>query len=57
MAVPDALIAQDATLLQQADVFAGPHDDGSVLINFAADVRTLGLDEFAAARARGSRAG
>lgn len=48
--VPDALIIQDATLLQQADVFAGLHDDGYILINSASDVGALGLDEFLATR-------
>lgn len=48
--VPDALIIQDATLLQQADVFAGLHDTGYVLINSSSDVASLGLGEYLGAR-------
>jgi pyruvate ferredoxin oxidoreductase gamma subunit len=46
--IPDALIVQDATLLNQVDVFAGLHDDGYVLINATSDVAALGLGEFLA---------
>lgn len=43
--VPNALIIQDATLLQQADVFAGLPDDGYVLINATSEAAASGLGE------------
>lgn len=46
--VPDALIVQDATLLHQADLFAGLPPNGYVLINSTVDVAGLGLAEFLA---------
>lgn len=44
---PDAVIIQDATLLQVIDVFGGLSRDGYVLINTARDFGALGLAEFA----------
>lgn len=46
--VPDALIVQDATLLHQADLFAGLRHDGYVVVNSNQDVAALGLSEFLA---------
>jgi pyruvate ferredoxin oxidoreductase gamma subunit len=43
---PDALIIQDATLLHQADLFAGLGADGYLLINSAHTFAELGLDDF-----------
>jgi pyruvate ferredoxin oxidoreductase gamma subunit len=45
---PDALLIQDATLLHQADLFAGLKPDGYVLLNSARGFRELGLADFAA---------
>ena len=47
---PDALIIQDATLLDPVDVFGGLVKDGSVLINTSRHLLALGLDEFARSR-------
>lgn len=47
---PDAVIIQDATLLQVIDVFGGLTRDGYVLINTARDLEALGLAEFAQGR-------
>jgi pyruvate ferredoxin oxidoreductase gamma subunit len=44
---PDALIIQDATLLHQAEVFAGLGPGGYLLINSAKSFGELGLAEFA----------
>jgi pyruvate ferredoxin oxidoreductase gamma subunit len=43
---PDALIVQDATLLQQVDVFGGCKADGFILINTERSFDELGLGEF-----------
>lgn len=43
IATPDALIIQDATLLHQADLFAGLRKDGYVLINSSRSPESLGL--------------
>jgi pyruvate ferredoxin oxidoreductase gamma subunit len=43
---PDALIIQDPTLLDQADLFAGLGHAGYMLINSAHGFGELGLDEF-----------
>jgi pyruvate ferredoxin oxidoreductase gamma subunit len=48
--VPDALIIQDATLLQQTDVFAGLAEDGYIVINSTVPVPELGIGEFLAGR-------
>ena len=42
---PDALLIQDATLLHQADLFAGLKADGYILLNSARDFSKLGLAE------------
>lgn len=42
---PDALIVQDATLLQQADVFAGLKPEGYVVINSTKTIADLGLSD------------
>lgn len=42
---PDALIVQDATLLQSIDVFAGLQPDGYVLLNSRHTFADLGLTE------------
>ncbi len=42
---PDALIVQDATLLQQVNLFAGLRPDGYVLLNSARRLEELGLAE------------
>ena len=47
--MPDALIIQDTTLLQQTDVFAGLADDGYIVINSTRDVPELGIGEMLAA--------
>jgi pyruvate ferredoxin oxidoreductase gamma subunit len=44
IAVPDALIVQDPTLLHQADVFAGLAPGGAVLLNSSHAVEALGID-------------
>ena len=41
---PDALIIQDATLLQQVDVFSGLRPRGFVLINSTRAIAELGID-------------
>jgi pyruvate ferredoxin oxidoreductase gamma subunit len=43
---PDALIIQDATLLHQADLFAGLGREGYMLVNSPRGFGELGLDEF-----------
>jgi len=43
---PDALIIQDATLLNQVDVFSGLKNDGYILINTNKSFVQLGLEEF-----------
>jgi pyruvate ferredoxin oxidoreductase gamma subunit len=43
---PDALIIQDPTLLNQADLFAGLNRAGYMLINSARGFAELSLDEF-----------
>lgn len=48
IASPDALIIQDATLLQQADVFGGLRQDGYLLINSSRSFAALGLGDFVA---------
>lgn len=45
---PDALIVQDAHLLQQVDIFQGLKPDGYVLINSRQSYSEMGLDEIAA---------
>ena len=45
---PDALIVQDATLLQSVNVFYGLKVDGYILINSTRDFGLLGLAGFAA---------
>ena len=45
---PDALIIQDATLLQQVDVFSGLRPDGYVLVNTTRGLGELGLGELVA---------
>ena len=45
---PDALIIQDATLLQSLDVFSGLKPDGYILINSTRSFEELGIAEFAA---------
>jgi len=44
---PDVLIVQDATLLQQVDVFQGLNPDGYVLINSRHSFDELGVGELA----------
>lgn len=46
--VPDALVIQDPTLLQQVDVLAGLPRHGYVLTNSTSDPAALGLAEFLA---------
>lgn len=48
IAVPDALIIQDATLLSLPEVLAGLPQDGYVLVNTSRTFDELGLAEFAA---------
>jgi pyruvate ferredoxin oxidoreductase gamma subunit len=50
---PDALVIQDATLLHQADLFAGLTPRGYVLVNSAASLGELGLDDLAAQHGAG----
>src|SRR5512134_2145707 len=45
IAAPDALIVQDPTLLQQADVFAGLVPGGTVLLNSSRSAGDLGIAE------------
>jgi pyruvate ferredoxin oxidoreductase gamma subunit len=47
VAVPDALIVQDATLLHQVDVFGGLRPEGYVLINSIRSFDELGLGDWA----------
>lgn len=54
MTDPDALLIQDATLLHQADLFAGLKADGYLLLNSARGFGDLGLADFTA-RYRGDR--
>ncbi|MBP8879918.1 MAG: 2-oxoacid:acceptor oxidoreductase family protein, partial [Dermatophilaceae bacterium] len=42
--LPDAVVVQDATLLNQVDVFAGLKPEGYVLVNSPLTVSQLGLD-------------
>ena len=49
---PDCVIIQDATLLNQVDVFGGLVKDGYVLVNTARDFDTLGVGEFVRGRRR-----
>ncbi|HET9577917.1 MAG TPA: 2-oxoacid:acceptor oxidoreductase family protein [Usitatibacter sp.] len=49
---PDCVIIQDATLLNQVDVFGGLGKDGFVLINTARDFDALGLADFVRGRRR-----
>jgi 2-oxoacid:acceptor oxidoreductase gamma subunit (pyruvate/2-ketoisovalerate family) len=52
--VPDALIVQDATLLNQVDLLSGLPTDGYLLVNtrhFASVDRTAGIRRSASARA------
>ncbi|MCL6668015.1 2-oxoacid:acceptor oxidoreductase family protein [Streptomyces panaciradicis] len=44
---PDALVVQDATLLNQVNVFEGLRPDGFVLINSARRIDELGLADLA----------
>jgi len=46
--MPDAVIVQDPTLLQQVDVFAGLLRDSYLLVNTRRSLAELGLDEFVA---------
>jgi len=50
---PDALVIQDATLLHQADLFAGLRPGGYVLLNSARGFGELGLAELADRHDRG----
>lgn len=50
---PDAVLIQDATLLQHADTFSGLRPDGYVLVNSAKSLGDLGLAEFAEGRQGG----
>ena len=43
--LPDAVVVQDATLLNQVDVFAGLKPEGYVLVNSPLTVSQLGLDD------------
>jgi pyruvate ferredoxin oxidoreductase gamma subunit len=45
IAEPDAIVVQDPTLLQQADVFGGLGPEGYVLVNSARSFGELGLGE------------
>ena len=45
---PDALIIQDATLLQSLNVFSGLKPDGYILINSTKSFEELGIADFAA---------
>lgn len=47
--VPDALVIQDATLLQQVDLLAGLPADAYVLVNTSRTLTELGLAEFLSA--------
>jgi len=47
VAMPDAVIVQDATLLHQVDVFGGLRSDGYVLINSPRSLAALGIGAFA----------
>lgn len=46
IAAPDALIIQDATLLQSVDVFQGLKPDGFILINSRRSFADLGIADF-----------
>lgn len=48
--VPDGLIIQDATLLNQVDLFSGLSDDAFILINTKRTLPELGMAEFVAER-------
>jgi len=43
---PNALIIQDATLINQAETFAGISDDAWVLINSSRDLEELGIERY-----------
>lgn len=43
---PDALIIQDPTLLQMADIFTGLKPNGFVLINSSRDISELGISQY-----------
>jgi pyruvate ferredoxin oxidoreductase gamma subunit len=45
IAIPDAVIIQDPTLLHQVDVFGGLQGDGYLLINSTRSLEDLGLGE------------
>lgn len=42
---PDALVVQDATLVNQVDLFAGVGPEGYVLVNTSRSIEELGLGE------------
>ncbi len=44
IAVPDAVVVQDATLIHQPDVLAGLRSDGYLLVNTSRSLAELGLD-------------
>jgi pyruvate ferredoxin oxidoreductase gamma subunit len=46
--IPDALIVQDATLLNQVDLLSGLPADGYLLVNTRHPLAAMGLQEFAA---------
>ncbi|WP_329000960.1 2-oxoacid:acceptor oxidoreductase family protein [Kribbella sp. NBC_00709] len=46
IAEPDAVIVQDATLVQHTDVFGGLRGDGYLLMNTSWSLAELGLDAF-----------
>ncbi|MGV1036342.1 MAG: 2-oxoacid:acceptor oxidoreductase family protein [Candidatus Nanopelagicales bacterium] len=48
--VPDGLIIQDATLLNQVDLFSGLADNAYILINTKRTLAELGMAEFVAER-------
>lgn len=50
---PDAVVIQDATLLQSMDVFAGMKPDGYILINSTKNFDELGLADLLAGRPPG----
>lgn len=50
---PDALIVQDATLVNQVDLFAGLKPDGYVLVNSARTIEQLGLADLLPGRPAG----
>ena len=48
VAIPDALIIEDPTLLHAVDVFSGLRRDGYILLNSSRSFHDLGLGEFVA---------